>query len=322
MSTRDRLLAVLVAVLWGLNFLAIHATLGQFPPVFAGALRFAVIAVPTILFVPWPKVKVRHLLGYGLGFGTGQFAFLFIAMDTGMPTGLASLVLQASAPFTVLLGAVFLRERVTPQQLAGIALAVAGMAAIAWQQSGHAAPVPDDPDAAGRAELGVRQPEHPQGRAGQPAALHAVDVGGAAAADVRALAGHGGPGRAVAVADDARDPDRADRARRPDLRRADRHRRRVGPVDDADATQPGRRRFAVLAAGAGGRADGVVPAARRAADLAGGRRRRGRDRRRAARLAAGPRASATRNWWRSKPPSLPAWGSLLRFRAGGPGASS
>jgi O-acetylserine/cysteine efflux transporter len=29
MPTRDRLLAVLVAVLWGLNFLAIHATLGR-----------------------------------------------------------------------------------------------------------------------------------------------------------------------------------------------------------------------------------------------------------------------------------------------------
>lgn len=142
MPTRDRLLAMFVAVLWGLNFLAIHATLGQFPPVFAGALRFAVIAVPTILFVPWPKVKVRHLLGYGLGFGTGQFAFLFIAMDTGMPTGLASLVLQASAPFTVLLGAVFLRERVTGRQLAGILLAVAGMTAIAWQQAGHAALLP------------------------------------------------------------------------------------------------------------------------------------------------------------------------------------
>jgi O-acetylserine/cysteine efflux transporter len=142
MPTRDRLLAAFVAVLWGCNFLAIHATLGQFPPVFAGALRFAVIAVPTILFVPWPKVKVRHLLGYGLGFGTGQFAFLFIAMDTGMPTGLASLVLQASAPFTVLLGAVFLRERVTARQLAGIALAVAGMSAIAWQRAGNAALLP------------------------------------------------------------------------------------------------------------------------------------------------------------------------------------
>jgi O-acetylserine/cysteine efflux transporter len=142
MSPRDRLLAALVAVLWGGNFLAIHATLGHFPPLFAAGLRFAIIAVPAILFVPRPKVKLRWLIGYGLGFGTGQFAFLFIAMNTGMPTGLASLVLQASAPFTVLLGAVFLRERVSGRQLAGTALAVAGMAVIAWQQAGQAALLP------------------------------------------------------------------------------------------------------------------------------------------------------------------------------------
>ena len=142
MSPRDRLLAAFVAVLWGANFLAIHVTLEHFPPLFAGGLRFLIIAIPTILFVPWPKVKLRYLIGYGLGFGTGQFAFLFIAMDTGMPTGLASLVLQASAPFTVLLGATFLRERVSGRQLAGITLAVAGMALIGWQRAGDAALLP------------------------------------------------------------------------------------------------------------------------------------------------------------------------------------
>jgi O-acetylserine/cysteine efflux transporter len=142
MSPRDRLLAAFVAVLWGANFLAIHVTLDHFPPLFAGGLRFLIIAIPTILFVPWPKVKARYLIGYGLGFGTGQFAFLFIAMDTGMPTGLASLVLQASAPFTVLLGATFLRERVSGRQLAGIILAVAGMALIGWQRAGDAALLP------------------------------------------------------------------------------------------------------------------------------------------------------------------------------------
>ncbi|WP_344863537.1 EamA family transporter [Amycolatopsis ultiminotia] len=142
MAVRDRLLAVFVAVLWGLNFIAIHAALGQFPPMFAGALRFALIAVPTLLFIPRPRVKLRYLLGYGLGFGTGQFAFLFVAMDLGMPTGLASLVLQSSAPFTVLLGAALLAERISGRQLAGILLAVAGMTAIAWQQAGQAALVP------------------------------------------------------------------------------------------------------------------------------------------------------------------------------------
>ncbi|HVV13339.1 EamA family transporter [Amycolatopsis sp.] len=142
MPSRDRLLALFVVVLWGLNFLAVHAMLGHFPPLFAGGLRFLVIAIPTGLFVPWPKVKLRWLLGYGLGFGTGQFAFLFIAMNIGMPTGLASLVLQASAPFTVLLGSVFLRERLSPRQLIGVCLAVAGMLVIAFHQAENAVLLP------------------------------------------------------------------------------------------------------------------------------------------------------------------------------------
>ncbi|WP_316043656.1 EamA family transporter [Cellulosimicrobium cellulans] len=93
MPTRDRLLALVVAVLWGLNFPAIHLSLEQFPPFFLVALRFALLAVPTLLLVPRPAAPVRWLIGYGVGFGVLQFAFLYLAMDTGMPTGLASLVL-------------------------------------------------------------------------------------------------------------------------------------------------------------------------------------------------------------------------------------
>jgi O-acetylserine/cysteine efflux transporter len=142
MPARDRLLAALVALLWGANFLAIHVGLQHFPPLFLAALRFAVIAVPALLFVPRPQVPLRWVLAYGLGFGTVQFLFLFVAMDVGMPTGLASLVLQASAPFTVLLGAVLLRERISGRQGAGIALAVLGLAAIAVARAQTAALLP------------------------------------------------------------------------------------------------------------------------------------------------------------------------------------
>ena len=142
MPTRDRLLAAVVAALWGANFLAIHVGLQHFPPLFLAALRFAVIALPTVLLVPRPQVRLRWLLGYGLGFGTLQFLFLFVAMDVGMPTGLASLVLQASAPFTVVLGAVLLRERLTPRQGLGIGLAVLGLAAIAVARAQSAALLP------------------------------------------------------------------------------------------------------------------------------------------------------------------------------------
>src|SRR4051812_36732850 len=142
MPVRDRLLAVLVAALWGANVLALPVGLAHFPPLFLAALRFAVVALPTVLLVPRPQVRLRWLLGYGLGFGTVQFLFLLVAMDVGMPTGLASLVLQASAPFTVVLGAVLLRERISARQGIGIGLAVLGLAVIAVARAQTAALLP------------------------------------------------------------------------------------------------------------------------------------------------------------------------------------
>lgn len=141
MTSRDRLLALVVVVLWGGNFIALDYGLGQFPPLFLAGLRFAVL-LPVLLFVPRPKVPWRWLLGYGLFFGTLQFAFLFVAMNIGMPTGLASLVQQASAPFTVLLGALLLRERITPIQIVGILAAVLGMMAIGWHRAQSASLLP------------------------------------------------------------------------------------------------------------------------------------------------------------------------------------
>ncbi len=43
----------------------------------------------------------------------GQFGFLYVAMDAGMPPGLAALVLQAQVIFTVVIAAGVLRERPT-----------------------------------------------------------------------------------------------------------------------------------------------------------------------------------------------------------------
>ncbi|MGH8879570.1 MAG: EamA family transporter [Stackebrandtia sp.] len=142
MSMRDRALAASVAVMWGLNFIAIHASLEHFPPMFLVALRFALIAIPTALFVPWPQVRARWLVGYGIGFGVLQFAFLYWGMSSGMPTGLASLVLQASAPFTVVLGATFLRERISGRQVLGMVIALGGLAVVGSHRAQVAAILP------------------------------------------------------------------------------------------------------------------------------------------------------------------------------------
>ncbi|MHB1009842.1 MAG: EamA family transporter [Propionibacteriaceae bacterium] len=130
MPVRHVLVAVSVAVVWGVNFIAIHESLLQFPPLFLVALRFGVIAVPTLLLVPRPAVPTRWLIGYGLGFGTLQFIGLYLGMAAGFPSGLASLVLQSSAPFTVVLGALLLREKVTARSALGIGVAVAGLVVV------------------------------------------------------------------------------------------------------------------------------------------------------------------------------------------------
>lgn len=127
MSRKDGLLALLVVVVWGLNFVVIKVGLHNMPPLMLAGFRFLLVAFPAIFFVVRPKIPLSLLLGYGLTISFGQFAFLFSAIKFGMPAGLASLVLQAQAFFTIVLGAFAFGERLHGKQLVGIALAVFGV---------------------------------------------------------------------------------------------------------------------------------------------------------------------------------------------------
>jgi O-acetylserine/cysteine efflux transporter len=131
MTRKDGLLALLVVVVWGLNFVVIKVGLHNMPPLMLAGLRFLLVAFPALFFVARPKIPFRLLLGYGLTISFGQFAFLFCAINFGMPAGLASLVLQAQAFFTIILGALVFGERLQGKQLVGIALAVVGVLVLA-----------------------------------------------------------------------------------------------------------------------------------------------------------------------------------------------
>ena len=130
MPSRHVLLAIAVTVVWGINFVIIHVGLASFPPLLFAGLRFTLLVFPAIFFVRRPPVRLRWLLGVGLFMSTGQFALLFVAMNTGMPAGLASLVLQLQALFTIALAMLFLGERPRRMQLAGAGVAVGGIALI------------------------------------------------------------------------------------------------------------------------------------------------------------------------------------------------
>lgn len=142
MPLKDSLLAVLVAVIWGLNFVAIELGLDDVPPLLFLAIRFLVVAAPALWLVARPQVPWQLVVQVGLFMSLGQFGLLYTALATGMPPGLASLVLQAQVVFTVVLAGVRLHERPTWQQVTGVALGVAGLSVVAVGRSAATPLVP------------------------------------------------------------------------------------------------------------------------------------------------------------------------------------
>lgn len=138
MPIRHIALALLVAAVWGFNFVVIKVGLRDFPPILFSGLRFALAATPLLVlgFRGGPPVAWRYVLGIGMMLGVVKFSLLFVGMDMGMPAGLSSLVLQAQAFFTVLFAAIAMGDRPGPRQLAGMALAFGGIAVIGTDLSG------------------------------------------------------------------------------------------------------------------------------------------------------------------------------------------
>ncbi len=136
-NRRDQGLAALVAVIWGFNFVVIDWGMGEVPPLLFLAARFLAVVVPAVFLLPPPPVPWRTVAAVGVFMSLGQFGFLYVAMDAGMPPGLAGLVLQAQVVLTIVIAAVALRERPTRPQVGGVLLGAAGLVVVAFGRGGH-----------------------------------------------------------------------------------------------------------------------------------------------------------------------------------------
>src|SRR3569833_836991 len=130
MKPRHIAIAVMIATIWGVNFVVIDVGLAFLSLLLFAGLRFVAAAFPAVLFVRRPAIPWRWFLAVGLSLGVGLFGLLFIGMHIGMPAGLSSVVLQTQALFTALFAAVMLRERPRRTQLGGMAVAFAGIGLI------------------------------------------------------------------------------------------------------------------------------------------------------------------------------------------------
>jgi O-acetylserine/cysteine efflux transporter len=125
-----QLVALLVALIWGTNFVFIRYGLDELEPFTLATLRFMLVAFPLILVIPRPRTSWLHLASYGLFIGFGQFGLLYWVMQDNITPGLASLILQMQVFFTVLLALLLMNETILRQQLIALCVAFSGLALI------------------------------------------------------------------------------------------------------------------------------------------------------------------------------------------------
>ena len=131
MPLKHLLLALSVVFIWGTNFVVIRWGLDGLPPFLFATLRFALAALPWMLFMPRPAVPIWKIAAFGILIGVGQFGLLFLAIQGSISPGLASLVVQLQVFFTIGLSLWLMGERVRAYQIAGLLLALAGLTVIA-----------------------------------------------------------------------------------------------------------------------------------------------------------------------------------------------
>ncbi|VVM46558.1 putative amino-acid metabolite efflux pump [Pseudomonas fluorescens] len=138
MQKKHLVLAVLVTAVWGLNFPATKLGLAAIDPLLLTALRFMLAALPWVFFVERPRVAFHWLAAYGLIFGVAMWAMINLGIAWGVPPGIASLLIQFSAFFTLGWGVVFFGERLGWLQWLGTVLAAAGLVGIVLRSPGDA----------------------------------------------------------------------------------------------------------------------------------------------------------------------------------------
>ncbi|MEM8993365.1 MAG: DMT family transporter [Acidobacteriota bacterium] len=141
MRTRVTSAALLVVVLWASAFPAVKVALEGFTP---GGLALARYGVASLLFLgiaavrPPARPSRAELARLGLCGGCGV-ALYNVALNTGQQTvspGATSLVVNTVPIWTSLLAAALLGERPTASRWLGSALALSGVALLAFERAG------------------------------------------------------------------------------------------------------------------------------------------------------------------------------------------
>lgn len=128
MPIQHILLAILVAFIWGCNYVLVKLGVHDVPPLFLCAVRFLLASIPMIFIVRWPAGSARMVVMYGLVMFALQFSLIFMGIAVGMTAGMASLLAQTAVFFSIAFAAVLIQEIPTIWQIIGALLSFSGIA--------------------------------------------------------------------------------------------------------------------------------------------------------------------------------------------------
>lgn len=137
MQKKHLVLAILVTLVWGVNFPITKLGLRSIDPFVLTGIRFALAAIPLVFFIKRPAIKFSYVVAYGFIFGLGMWGVINYGIQVGVSPGIASLIIQLSVFFTMGWGALLFKEKLRRAQLIGALLALVGLAGIISTQQGE-----------------------------------------------------------------------------------------------------------------------------------------------------------------------------------------
>jgi O-acetylserine/cysteine efflux transporter len=122
--------ALVVVTLWGGNFIAAKYQLFHLPPFFATGLRFVLVALLVVWWVKIPTRRELKAIALLSMLATAHFSLPYVGMSMGLNISSTAIVAQMGVPFSCLLGAIMLSDRLGKWRLSGMVIAFFGMSIV------------------------------------------------------------------------------------------------------------------------------------------------------------------------------------------------
>lgn len=130
MSLLHALYGVMVALLWGCNFVAAKYGVAFFPPFLLTAIRFTLVSLCLLPLVPRPALPQLRRIMLLSTMSALHFSLIFVALFYGLDIASGALIGQLGVPFACILGAMFLGDRIGIWRIGGIVIAFIGTAIV------------------------------------------------------------------------------------------------------------------------------------------------------------------------------------------------